>query len=100
MRKAILIGSTVIVLAAVIFAGNDPWKAKPYQQWDEKDVRKILADSPWSKVIEVAFFVRNRDLPETGTIGGGAPGGSRCSLQSVRKPPATTSNRTVERLRT
>src|ERR1700732_3783677 len=53
VRKAILIGSTLVVLAAVVFAGNDPWKAKPYQQWDEKDVRKILGDSPWSKVIQV-----------------------------------------------
>ena len=60
MRKSILIGSTVIVLAAVVFAGNDPWKSKPYQQWDEKDVRKILGDSPWSKVIEVGATWKNR----------------------------------------
>jgi hypothetical protein len=60
MRKAILIGSVMIVLAAVVFAGNDPWKAKPYQQWDEKDVRKILGDSPWSKVIQVEATWKNR----------------------------------------
>jgi len=53
MRKAISIGSVIMILAAVVIAGNDPWKAKPYQQWDEKDVRKILGDSPWSKIIQV-----------------------------------------------
>jgi hypothetical protein len=54
MRKAILIGSAAIVLAAVVFAGNnDPWKSKPYQQWDDKDVRRILGDSPWSKIVQV-----------------------------------------------
>ena len=41
MRKAILIGSAMVVLAAVVFAGNnDPWKSKPYQQWDDKDIRR------------------------------------------------------------
>jgi hypothetical protein len=65
MRKAILIGSAMIVLAAVVFAGNnDPWKAKPYQQWDDKDVRKILGDSPWSKVIQVdATWTNLKDIP-------------------------------------
>src|ERR1700693_236740 len=53
MRKAISIGSVIMILAAVVFAGNDPWKAKAYQQWDEKDFRKILGDSPGSKVIQV-----------------------------------------------
>lgn len=60
MRRAILIGSVVMVLTAVVFAGNDPWKSKPYQQWDEKDVRKILGDSPWSKVIQVDATWKNR----------------------------------------
>jgi hypothetical protein len=65
MRKAFLIGSAMIVLAAVVFAGNnDPWKSKPYQQWDDKDVRKILGDSPWSKVIQVdATWTNLKDIP-------------------------------------
>jgi hypothetical protein len=69
MRKAILIVSTVIILAAVVFAGNDPWKSKPYQQWDEKDVRKILGDSPWSKIIQVDATWKNRKdlLPDDST---------------------------------
>jgi len=28
---------------------NDPWKDKDPQDWDLKDVQKILTDSPWSK---------------------------------------------------
>ncbi len=65
MRKAFLIGSAMMVLAAVVFAGNnDPWKSKPYQQWDDKDVRKILGDSPWSKVIQVdATWTNLKDIP-------------------------------------
>jgi hypothetical protein len=99
MRKPILIGSVVMVLAAAVLAGNEPWKAKPYQQWDEKDVRKILGDSPWSKVIQVeANWKNSKDIangnpaqqtptgapatsgkmgtPATGTPAGGSPAGS------------------------
>jgi hypothetical protein len=76
MRKAISIGSVIMILAAVVFAGNDPWKAKPYQQWDEKDVRKILGDSPWSKVIQVeATWKSIKDL----------------SADDSSQPPATDS---------
>src|ERR1700722_18969641 len=63
MRKAISIGSVIMILAAVVIAGNDPWKAKPYQQWDEKDVRRILGDSPWSKVIQVDATWKNMKDP-------------------------------------
>ena len=37
-----------------IWAGGDPWKEKPFQQWDQNDLKKILGDSPWAKVIRVA----------------------------------------------
>jgi hypothetical protein len=52
MRKTILVSSALLIAAALVFAGGDPWKSKPYQQWDAKDVQKILEDSPWSKVIQ------------------------------------------------
>ncbi len=53
MRKAGFIGFAALVVAALVFAANEPWKTKPYKQWDDKDVRKILGDSPWSKLVQV-----------------------------------------------
>jgi hypothetical protein len=53
MRKVVFLSSAVLVVAALVFAGGDPWKSKPYQQWDAKDVQRVLEDSPWSKVIQV-----------------------------------------------
>lgn len=53
MRKVILASFVLSVAAALAWAGGDPWKSKPFQQWDEKDVRKILGDSPWSKIVQV-----------------------------------------------
>ncbi len=44
----------VVLLAAVSAMAGDPWKDKAYTQWDEKDVRKILTDSPWAKPVRVA----------------------------------------------
>jgi hypothetical protein len=40
----------ILLLAACAWAG-DPWKSKPYMQWDEAEVNRILLDSPWSKSI-------------------------------------------------
>jgi len=53
MRKAIIGTFAVLAVAAIAFAASDPWKSKPYQQWDEKDVQKVLSDSPWAKVVQV-----------------------------------------------
>ena len=53
MRKILLCGSVALLLAAVVWAGDDPWKAKPYQQWDAKDVRKVLDASPWVRTVQV-----------------------------------------------
>jgi len=53
MRKLIFGIMAIVCLAALATAGGDPWKSKPFPQWDEKDIRKILTDSPWSKVIQV-----------------------------------------------
>ncbi len=40
------------VLATSLWAG-DPWKEKPYTQWDEKDIRKVLTESPWVRAVAV-----------------------------------------------
>lgn len=63
-RVAALIA--VFLLAANLSAG-DPWKDKPYKQWDEKEVRKVLTDSPWAKDVRVSLGSQ----PLAG--GGGAP---------------------------
>jgi hypothetical protein len=84
MRRAIIGVVGVLAIAAFALASSDPWKAKPYQQWDKKDIQKILQDSPWSKVVTVDANWRGGGggepsaLPEgssAGGPGGGAPGG-------------------------
>jgi hypothetical protein len=79
MRKTFLVAAGCMALAAAIWASNDPWKDKPYQQWDAKDLQKIFQDSPWSHLVRV-------DAPWLGgggneasnmpTSSGGAAGGA------------------------
>ena len=52
-RKVILSVATVLVAASLIWAANDPWKSKPYDHWDDKDIHRIFNDSPWSKVVQI-----------------------------------------------
>jgi hypothetical protein len=55
VAKSLALGAVAMLcLAATMLAGGDPWKSKPYKQWDAKDMQKILGDSPWSKVIVVS----------------------------------------------
>jgi hypothetical protein len=42
-----------MALAGLAGAGNNPWTSKPYQQWDDKDIAKILKDSPWTRTVLV-----------------------------------------------
>lgn len=32
---------------------EDFWKAKPFSEWNEKEVRRMLTNSPWAKEVEV-----------------------------------------------
>jgi hypothetical protein len=39
-------------LAGILaWAGDDPWKGKPYAQWTEQDVTVVLQTSPWVKTV-------------------------------------------------
>jgi hypothetical protein len=49
VRKFTLFGAVFLVITGLAYASSQVWMAKPYQQWDENDVREILSRSPWVK---------------------------------------------------
>jgi hypothetical protein len=49
MRKTGFIFTAVLAVVAIAWAGGDPWKTKPFDQWTDKDVQDILTTSPWAK---------------------------------------------------
>lgn len=46
--------SSLLFLSALVWAKDEPWKGKPYDQWDRKDLERIFTDSPWSRVATVS----------------------------------------------
>jgi hypothetical protein len=49
MRKTGFAVTAILAAVAIAWAGGDPWKTKPFDQWTEKDVQEILQNSPWAK---------------------------------------------------
>jgi hypothetical protein len=88
LRKILLSCGVALLLAVVVWAGGDPWKSKPYQQWDAKDVRKVLDGSPWARSIQVEAPWLNGDAGAGGSDGGSTsqPGPARGG-QSPRTGP-------------
>lgn len=75
MRKTLLL--VVVSLFAIALWASDPWKDKSYKDWDEKDVRKIMNDSPWAKKIEIEADEKGHgrlEAPEGAPTAGGARG--------------------------
>lgn len=70
MRRGVVALAAIFLLAANLLAG-DPWKEKSYKQWDEKDVRRVLTDSPWVKEVRVeASWQRGSgSSPDRPTVG-------------------------------
>src|SRR5437763_10702615 len=91
MLLGMLLGATLLC------AGDKPWRAKTYQQWDEKDLQTILSDSPWVRVTPIQrtwLPVAEKDVAPDPQINGGvrqmpAPGTSdntvRAGEESLRE---------------
>lgn len=88
MRKLMIAAIGVLTMAALAWA-TDVWK-KPYDQWDKKDVIKVLNDSPWGKTVRIqaswegngnAFPAQSPGMqqqpPQSAPPSGGSGGGSR-----------------------
>lgn len=61
-------------MSLVTFAAraNDPWKNKDPKDWDEKDVQKILTDSPWSKPFQFGMASDASIASSTSVVGSSA----------------------------
>jgi hypothetical protein len=60
--------------ATLLYGGDKPWKAKTYQQWDEKELQTILTDSPWVRSTTIPrtwLAVAEKDVAPDPQINGG-----------------------------
>ena len=43
----------LLIFASLALASDPPWKGKPYQQWDDKDLQRVFTDSPWARKVTI-----------------------------------------------
>jgi hypothetical protein len=67
MRK-IAILTIGFALAGLVYGASDAWKTKPYQQWDQNDVKEVLTNSPWVKhtVVDAIWQKSQLNTPDMG----------------------------------
>jgi hypothetical protein len=85
--KGARMSTALILLAMSVVAVNGGdgqfWNNKPYTEWSEKEVDKLLKNSPWSKIVNlsIGMGLRGRggsggdvegSFPRTGGEGGGS----------------------------
>ena len=56
------------IVFAISLSAAEFWQSKPYTEWSDKEVQKLLSNSPWSKEVVVTLG---------GASGGGSGKGSR-----------------------
>lgn len=71
-KRSILMTASILVLAASAAIAKDFWESKAWTSWSEKEVKRILDNSPWGKTHTLTIM----NPTETGTrdfrsIGGG-----------------------------
>lgn len=67
--------SALVFLFALCVWAADFWVAKPFTDWNEKEVQKILSDSPWTAKITISGGPAAFAGPAGGGKGGGRGGG-------------------------
>ena len=68
MRRILFVFMLSIVAGAAL-AAAEFWESKPFLQWSDKEVEKVLTDSPWTAL--VAIPLPNRGPVPSGDAGGG-----------------------------
>jgi len=64
MRRLILSVLVMLGFTAAAALAGEFWEQKKFSEWTEKEVRKMLSDSPWARPVEVRL-----------DVGGGMSGG-------------------------
>ena len=74
------LGFAALLLTISLWAA-DFWQSKPFGEWSDKDVQKMLDNSPWSKPVSVGTDL----VPPSDT---GKKGGGRAGMGEIDNPNA------------
>jgi hypothetical protein len=64
-----------VCLCAISLWAADFWQSKPYKEWSDREVQKLLSNSPWSKEVVVPLGGGGGGSGKGGRSKGGGGGG-------------------------
>jgi hypothetical protein len=87
--------TVLLLLCALCMWAADFWTAKPFTEWNEKEVQKMLSSSPWTGTVSIAGSAGGPGIAESGGAtrggrgggGGGNRGGSTPSGDGANADP-------------
>src|SRR5262245_3651568 len=74
LRVRFILLSLVCLLVAAVAIAQESWTKKPFNQWNDEELKKVTTDSPWAKNQTMAT-APPRDFGGGGGGGGGRGGG-------------------------
>jgi hypothetical protein len=69
VSRRILVCFVLCLVTSAMVSGAEFWDVKPFLDWTDKEVQRILSDSPWAAIMAVP-------LPNAGPVPSGDVGGS------------------------
>ncbi|PYT80980.1 MAG: hypothetical protein DMG40_10740 [Acidobacteria bacterium] len=103
LRKKIKLLLVLLVFSSLAWAAAVPWKGKPYDQWDDKDIQRVFTDSPWARKATVTRTwpavsqeeAQNPQLPGSGKGMPGAQGSNEASASELEMDVYWASSRVM-----
>lgn len=87
--KQVAVLLALLLEVTLVWAADKPWKTKPFQQWDQKELQTILTDSPWVRVTTIQrtwLPVSEKDVAPDPQINGGVrqmpAGGGQAAIRA------------------
>lgn len=73
MRRLLTITLGVWLIAGAALSAADFWEEQPFTEWSDKDVEKMLRDSPWAQQVRIAIGSLSEDALPTAAQPSGPP---------------------------
>ncbi len=95
MRTKIAFGLVAVLLASLsTVRAAEFWEKKDFRQWSEKECRKLLGNSPWSKQYVLANpIIRNLGRTPSPGLTGSDAGSAPITTGELSGPPSAGSSR-------
>lgn len=73
MRRVLSVTVGAWLVAGVALMAADFWEDQPFTDWSDKDVQKMLTDSPWAQQVRIAIGSLSEDALPTAAQPAGPP---------------------------